>query len=341
MAAWKLAPALAAGCSVVLKPSELTPLTAMELADVFVECKIPPGVVNIVTGLGSVAGQALSRHEGVDKVAFTGSVPTGSAIMSACAKDIRNITLELGGKSPIIVFDDIDIDKTVEWIMLGCFYNNGQVCSATSRLLVQESIAAKLMARLIEETKKVVVTNPNLKENKDKTGLIGPLISATQWDRVNSYIQGAVSEGAKLLTGGKRPAGLSKGYYMEPTILSVTPKMKIWREEVFGPVLAVMTFTDESQAISLANDTDHGLGAAVFSNNQQRCARISKRLRCGIVWVNCSQPTFTEAPWGGMKKSGIGRELGEWGLHNYLEVKQITSYTSQDPYGWYFNKSKL
>jgi len=214
-------------------------------------------------------------------------------------------------------------------------YTFGQVCSATSRLLLQESIAGKILPRLIEETKKIQIANPNLKENKVKSGLLGPLVSKGQWDRVNSYIQGAIAEGAKLLTGGKKPDSFKDGYFLEPTVLSVTPNMKIWQEEVFGPVLSLMTFKDEKEAITLANDSDYGLAGAVFSKDATRCQRVSKKLRVGVCWINCSQPTFVEAPWGGLKKSGIGRELGPWGLENYLEPKQVTQYIVDDDWGWY------
>jgi len=184
--------------------------------------------------------------------------------------------------------------------------------------------------------------NPNLKEYKNKTGLLGPLVSKGQWERVNAYIQGAIKEGAKLYTGGKRPSNLTEGYFLEPTILSVSKEMKVWREEIFGPVLCVMTFRDEKEAIMLANDSEFGLAGAVFSKDAERCARVSKKLRVGVCWINCSQPTFIEAPWGGVKKSGIGRELGHWGLDNYLEPKQVTKYVVDDPWGWYIKpQSKM
>jgi len=315
-------------------------LTALELAKISVECKLPPGVLNIITGLGKSAGEPLVNHKYVDKVAFTGSSFTGGLIGSSCGAIARPVTLELGGKSPILVFDDVDIEKAVEWIMFGCFWTNGQICSATSRLLLQKGIADKLIKRLVEETKKIYIGDVNAKENAEKTGMLGPLVSGPQLARVLAYVEGAKAEGAKVLTGGSRPSSLSKGYFIEPTILAVTPEMKIWSEEVFGPVLSVVIFTEEKEAIRLANDSEYGLAGAVLSKDIDRCNRVVKKLRCGVTWINCSQPVFVEAPWGGTKRSGVGRELGPWGLSNYLQPKQITNYVSDDPWAWYI-KPKL
>ncbi|MEK1905440.1 MAG: aldehyde dehydrogenase family protein [Pseudomonas sp.] len=330
MAAWKVAPALAAGATCVLKPSELTPLTALELAGAAERIGLPAGVLNVVTGLGGEAGGPLSQHPGVDKLAFTGSVPTGAKIMSAAAADIKNISLELGGKSAFIVFDDADVDAAVEWILFGIFWNQGQVCSATSRLLVQEGIAPRLIERLVEETRRISI-GPGL----ERGVLLGPLVSAGQYQKVMGMIEQGRQE-ARLLTGGKRPAHLPQGYFLEPTIFSEpTDSASIWRDEIFGPVLCVKRFKSEAEALKLANDSRFGLAAAVMSADLERAARVANGLRAGIVWVNCSQPTFTQAPWGGMKQSGIGRELGRWGLDNYLEVKQVTEYRSREPWGWY------
>ncbi|MFJ3469195.1 aldehyde dehydrogenase family protein [Pseudomonas sp. NPDC090201] len=331
MAAWKVAPALAAGASVVLKPSELTPLTALELAGAADRIGLPAGVLNVVTGLGADAGSPLTLHPGVDKLAFTGSVPTGAKIMSAAASDIKNISLELGGKSAFIVFDDADVEAAVEWILFGIFWNQGQVCSATSRLLVQESIAPRLIERLVEETRKVTIG-----QGLEPGVLLGPLVSRGQYEKVLGFVDQGKASGAKLLTGGKRPAHLERGYFMEPAIFDEPGHNSIiWREEIFGPVLCIKRFKDEEQAVQMANASRFGLAAAVMSADPQRATRVANRLRAGIVWVNCSQPTFVEAPWGGMKHSGIGRELGQWGLDNYLEVKQVTEYVSEQPWGWY------
>jgi betaine-aldehyde dehydrogenase len=331
MAAWKVAPALAAGCTMVLKPSELTPLTALELAHIAADADLPPGVLNIVTGLGKDAGAPLAAHPGIDKLAFTGSVPTGSRIMQAAARDIKNISLELGGKSPFIVFDDSDIDAAVEWIMFGIFWNQGEVCSATSRVLVQRGIHDRLIARLEEETRKIRIGN-----GLDDGVLLGPIVSRGQYDKVREAVARGAQEGARLVTGGERPAHLDKGYFMEPVIFADVPEESwIWNEEIFGPVVCIRPFDDEAQAVRSANDSRFGLAAAVMSRDTARCERVARALRAGIVWINCSQPTFTEAPWGGYKQSGIGRELGEWGLNNYLETKQITRYESDKPWGWY------
>ncbi|MDD1964996.1 aldehyde dehydrogenase family protein [Pseudomonas putida] len=331
MAAWKVAPALAAGASVVLKPSELTPLTALELAGAADRIGLPAGVLNVVTGLGADAGSPLTLHPGVDKLAFTGSVPTGAKIMSAAASDIKNISLELGGKSAFIVFDDADVEAAVEWILFGIFWNQGQVCSATSRLLVQESIAPRLIERLVEETRKITIG-----QGLEPGVLLGPLVSRGQYEKVLGFVDQGKASGAKLLTGGKRPAHLERGYFMEPAIFDEPGHNSIiWREEIFGPVLCIKRFKDEEQAVQMANASRFGLAAAVMSDDPQRATRVANRLRAGIIWVNCSQPTFVEAPWGGMKHSGIGRELGQWGLDNYLEVKQVTEYVSEQPWGWY------
>ncbi len=331
MAAWKVAPALAAGCCMVLKPSEVTSLTALSLADICDKAGLPKGVLNVLTGLGRDAGQALTEHPGIDKLAFTGSVPTGAHIMQVAAKQIKNISLELGGKSPLVVFEDCDIEKAVEWIMFGVFWNQGQVCSSTSRVLVQESLYPALMKRLVEETKKITIGAG------DKDGvLLGPLVNKDQFEKVKQAIQRGIDDGATLAVGGAVPAGFDKGYYLEPTIFTDMPQDSwIWQEEIFGPVVCVKTFTTEQEAIELANDSRFGLAAAVMSKDEKRCDRVAKAFRAGIVWVNCSQPTFCEAPWGGYKQSGIGRELGKWGLNNYLETKQITRFNSEEPWGWY------
>ncbi|KFF50341.1 aldehyde dehydrogenase [Gammaproteobacteria bacterium MFB021] len=331
MASWKVAPALAAGCSVVLKPSEVTPLTALELADIAHRAGVPAGVFNVITGFGKEAGAPLTAHPGVDKLAFTGSVPTGSAIMQTAARDIRNLSLELGGKSPFVVFDDSDLEAAVEWIMFGIFWNKGEVCSATSRLLVQEGLYQPLMDRLVEEIDKLPIGN-----GMDEGVLLGPLVNKTQYDKVLAAIARGQEEGARLLVGGERPAGMDKGYFLKPAIFVDVPEESwVWQEEIFGPVLCVRTFKDEHEAVRLANASRFGLAAAVMSGDDERAERVARRFRAGIVWINCSQPTFTEAPWGGYKQSGIGRELGEWGFHNYLETKQITRYDSQKPWGWY------
>eukprot|EP00239_Pterosperma_sp_CCMP1384_P006584 CAMPEP_0197843658 /NCGR_PEP_ID=MMETSP1438-20131217/573_1 /TAXON_ID=1461541 /ORGANISM="Pterosperma sp., Strain CCMP1384" /LENGTH=513 /DNA_ID=CAMNT_0043453957 /DNA_START=70 /DNA_END=1611 /DNA_ORIENTATION=+ len=331
MAVWKVAPALAAGCSAVLKPSELASLTCLQLADIAHDAGVPPGVFNVITGTGPDAGAALARHPHVDKVAFTGSLATGRSIMSTAAEAVRPVSLELGGKSPIVVFDDAELEKALEWVMFGAFWTNGQICSATSRLLVQESIAPKLIQRLKEECEKINVTNP-----LDRTSRLGPLVSAGQYEKVLSFVEGAKREGATLLTGGSRPPHLPQGYYLAPTVFTnVTPGMTIWREEVFGPVLSVTTFSTEEEAVTLANDSQYGLAAAVLTADKARLARMTSAIRCGIVWANCAQPCFCQLPWGGLRHSGFGRDLGEPGLDKYFNMKQVCEYTSDKQFGWY------
>ncbi|OYW54029.1 MAG: aldehyde dehydrogenase [Hyphomicrobium sp. 32-62-53] len=330
MAAWKVAPAIAAGCTMVLKPSEFTSLTALELARIAQDAGLPKGVLNVVTGYGSEAGARLAAHPGVRKLAFTGSVATGVNVAVAAARDIKSVSLELGGKSPIIVFDDADLEQVVEWVMFGIFWNQGQVCSATSRLIVQRSLAPRLIERLVAEAAKITIG-----DGMGAGVLLGPLVSKPQYDKVVGYIAEGQRE-AKLVCGGKRPPGFDAGYFIEPTIfVDVPPQARIWKEEIFGPVLSVAAFDTEAEALHLANDTEFGLAAAVMSSDLDRAERVAGQLEAGVVWINCSQPNFLEPPWGGIKKSGVGRELGLWGLNNFLEPKQTTRYTSSEPWGWY------
>ncbi|KAJ4747625.1 Aldehyde dehydrogenase [Rhynchospora pubera] len=337
MATWKVAPALAAGCTAVLKPSELASVTCLELADICREVGLPAGVLNIITGLGPEAGAPIASHPHVDKVAFTGSSETGKKIMTAAAQLVKPVSLELGGKSPIIVFDDVDIDKAVEWTLFGCFWTNGQICSATSRLILHQNIAKEFIERMVIWAQNIKVSDP-----LEEGCRLGPVVSEGQYEKIKKFIATAKSEGATILSGGSRPKHLEKGYFIEPTIITdVDTSMQIWREEVFGPVICVKVFSSEDEAIELANDTHYGLGGAVLSSDRDRCQRVTEAIRAGIIWVNCSQPCFCQAPWGGNKRSGFGRELGEWGLENYLAVKQVTEYTSSDPWGWYPSPSKL
>lgn len=330
MAAWKVAPALAAGCTMVLKPSEHTSLTALELGMIAKDAGLPSGVLNIVTGLGQTVGQAIVDHPDVDKLAFTGSVPTGARLMAAAARDVKNISLELGGKSPFVIFADADIEKAVEWIMFGIFWNQGQVCSATSRVLVERSLYPALLERLLAEAQKITIGDGLA----DGT-LLGPLVNDLQYSKVLAAIDRAVEQGATLACGGKA-AGFDKGYFVAPTVLTDVPlTADAWVEEIFGPVVCIRAFDTEEEAVRLANDSRFGLAAAVMTADDARAERVAAAFRAGIVWINCSQPTFTEAPWGGYKQSGIGRELGRWGLDNYLETKQITRLVSDEPWGWY------
>ncbi|XP_019197289.1 PREDICTED: betaine aldehyde dehydrogenase 1, chloroplastic-like [Ipomoea nil] len=332
MATWKVAPALAAGCAAILKPSELASITCLELGEICRDVGLPPGALNILTGLGPEAGAPLAYHPHVDKIAFTGSAATGSRVMTAAAQLVKPVSLELGGKSPIVIFEDVgDLDIAAEWTIFGCFFNGGQVCSATSRLILQESIAAEFLDTLLKWTKNIKISDP-----LEEGCRLGSLVSRGQYEKVLKFISTAKSEGATILYGGQRPEHLKKGYFIEPTIITdITTSMEVWKEEIFGPVICVKTFKTEEEAIELANDTQYGLGAAVLSKDSRRCERLTKAFQSGIVWVNCSQPTFCQPPWGGKKRSGFGRELGEWGLENYLNIKQVTQYDSNNPWGWY------
>jgi betaine-aldehyde dehydrogenase len=330
MAAWKLAPAIAAGCTCILKPAEQTPLTAIQIANYFEEVGLPPGVVNILNGLGETAGAALVAHHGVDKVAFTGSAAVGKIIVKSAADTLKRVTLELGGKSPNIFFPDADWEAAVDGALFGVFINQGEVCSAGSRILVEKSIYSKFVEAMTEKTKRIKLGAPLERETK-----MGPLVSKEHYDRVSSYLEIGKKE-AKVAIGGGRPKQFGKGYYVEPTIFyDVKNSDRIAREEIFGPVASVIPFDGESEAIRIANDTPYGLAAAVWTRDIYKAFRVVKSLRAGIVWVNHMQPTYVEAPWGGYKQSGFGRELGPWGLEEYLETKQVFVNLDETPIGWY------
>ena len=330
MAAWKLAPALAAGCTCVLKPAEQTPLTALEMAYWFADVGLPPGVVNIVTGFGETAGAPLVQHPDVNKVAFTGSLAVGRQIVKMAADTVKRVTLELGGKSPNIFFADSDFEAAVDGALFGVFINQGEVCSAGSRILVERSIYPRFLEAMTAKAGNIKLGPPLHRETK-----MGPLVSKEQHERVLGYIETGKKE-AKLSLGGGRPAGLKRGYYVEPTIFyDVDNSARIAREEIFGPVAAVIPFADETEAIRIANDTPYGLAAAVWSRDIFKAFRVVKALRAGIVWVNHMQPTYVEAPWGGYKQSGFGRELGPWGIEEYLETKQVHINLNEQPIGWY------
>jgi betaine-aldehyde dehydrogenase len=330
MAAWKLAPALAAGCTCILKPAEQTPLTALEFANYFEEAGMPPGVVNIINGFGETTGAALVAHPGVDKVAFTGSAAVGKLIVKSAADTLKRVTLELGGKSPNIFFTDADWEAAVDGALFGVFINQGEVCSAGSRILVEKKIYPKFVEAMTEKAKRIKLGPPLERETK-----MGPLVSKEQYDRVSSYLDLGKKE-AKVAIGGARPKQFGKGYYVEPTIFyDVDNSARIAREEIFGPVASVIPFDAEADAIRIANDTPYGLAAAVWTRDIYKAFRIVKSLRAGIVWVNHMQPTYVEAPWGGYKQSGFGRELGPWGLEEYLETKQVFVNLDETPIGWY------
>jgi len=333
LAAWKLGPALAAGCTVVLKPAEQTPLTALEFARLVQENipDLPRGVLNVVTGDGPTAGRALVEHMDVDKVAFTGGTDTGREILRGVANsNLKKVSLELGGKSPNIFFADADLDAATDGALFGLFINQGEVCSAGSRVLVQQDIWKEFMARLQEKTRRIKLGDPLKRDTK-----MGPLVSEEHRSKVISYLELGRRE-ANLLMGGSQaaPDGMP-GYFVEPTIFETDNTTRVAREEIFGPVLACIPFRDEADAIRIANDTPYGLAAAVWSRDIFKCLRLVKALRAGIVWVNTMQPCYVESPWGGCKQSGQGRELSLHGVEEFLLTKQVHINLSEKPIGWY------
>ncbi|MGN0313717.1 MAG: aldehyde dehydrogenase family protein [Fusicatenibacter sp.] len=332
MAVWKLAPSLAAGNSVILKPSSNCVLSCVKLFEIFERVGMPKGSVNLVLGPGSSIGNALAEDPDVDMVAFTGSTEVGQSIMRAAAGNVKKVGLELGGKSPNVIFADADLEGAVEWAMIGIFLNQGEVCSAGSRILVEESLKDKFVARLKERANAITIGNPM--ENPD----MGPLVTKEHMEKVLSYIQSGIDEGATLVCGGTRytEGECAKGYFVRPTIFTdCTDEMRIVNEEIFGPVVTVQTFKTEQEAIDMANNTEYGLAGAVFTSDGSRALRVIKEIRAGITWINCYNPTFNEAPWGGYKKSGIGRELGIHGLEEYQEIKQININLNPGIVGWY------
>jgi aldehyde dehydrogenase (NAD+) len=320
MAAWKVAPALACGNTVVLKPAEQTPLTALELARIAGEAGLPAGVLNVVPGFGETAGAALVRHPGVDKIAFTGSTEVGRIIQREAAATLKRVSLELGGKSPNIVFADSDLDAAVKGAAMAIFYNAGQACTAGSRLLVEESIREEFVARLRERAARIQPGDP-----LDPKTRLGPLVSQEQLDRVMRYVEKGTQEGAELVLGGERATvNGAKGFYVMPTIFDgVSPEMTIAREEIFGPVLTVLGFTDAEEAVQIAHDTEYGLAAAVWTRDIGKAHRIARQLRAGTVWINTYHNLDTGSPFGGYKQSGYGRELGRYALDLYTQVKSV------------------
>jgi betaine-aldehyde dehydrogenase len=315
----------------VIKPAEQTPLTLLEFARFFEECGLPKGVVNVVTGFGAT-GAAIVAHGDVDKIAFTGSMQVGKIIMKNAAATLKKVSLELGGKSPNIFFADADFEAAVDGALFGVFINQGEVCSAGSRVLIQRPIYKKMLDAMVAKAKTI-----QLGSGLDRATKMGPVVSKEQMNRILKYQRIGKGE-AKVAVGGSRAAGkgLDQGYFVQPTIFYDVPNTaKIAREEIFGPVMSVIPFDDEAEALRIANDTPYGLAAAVWSRDIFKCFRVVKRLQAGIVWVNHMQPTYVEAPWGGYKMSGVGRELGPWGAEEYMQVKQVHINLNETPIGWY------
>jgi len=318
MAAWKLGPALAAGNCVVLKPAEQTPLSALKLAELIAEAGVPEGVVNVVTGFGETAGAALAAHDDVDKVAFTGSTEVGKLIVAAAAGNLKKVTLELGGKSPNIVFDDAD-PAAIEGAASAIFFNHGQCCVAGSRLFVQQSRFDEVVDGVAEIAKSI-----KLGSGLDEGTQMGPLVSDEQFRRVTGYLESGKEDGATAVTGGGRFG--DRGYFVEPTVLTNThPSMKIVREEIFGPVVVAAPFSDLDEIAAAANDTEYGLGAGIWTKDISKAHALAKKIRAGTVWINCYNVFDAALPFGGYKQSGWGREMGQAVLSNYLETKAITA----------------
>ncbi|WP_144476033.1 aldehyde dehydrogenase [Cytobacillus oceanisediminis] len=329
MAAWKVAPAIAVGCSVIIKPASLTPLTAIVLGEICIEAGVPEGVVNVIPGSGSVVGNYLVEHDKVDKVAFTGSTPIGKDIMARASQTLKRVTLELGGKSPSIVFNDADIDAAVDGSLFGIFYNTGQSCEARSRLYVHEDVYDEFIEKFVAKTKQLKLGNPF-----DKETHVGAVISEDQLNVIDGYVKSAVEDGAEVLAGGKAAnlEGYENGYWYEPTIIVETNhSMKAVKEEIFGPVVVVMKFKDEKEAVKLANDSEYGLGSAIWTKDYGRATRVSKQIQAGIVMINCPFSAFPGTPFGGYKQSGFGRELSIETLDLYTETKSIVSYYGSRP----------
>lgn len=328
---WKIAPALVAGCTIVLKPAELTPCGILEVARLCSEAGLPDGVLNVVPGMGEIAGQSLVEHPGVAKVAFTGSTEVGKIVMRTAAETIKRISLELGGKAPCIVFEDADIENTIEAALRGGFFNQGENCTAVTRLLLHEDIYDKFLPPFIDRVKQIRQGNPESEDTE-----LGSLISKEHFDNVKSYFEKGVNEGGQALHGGGRPRDIKKGYFFEPTVLAdVEPGSTVACEEIFGPIVAVIPFRTEEEAVRIANDTVYGLAGGIWSRDIKKALRVAKAVKAGYLWINTYGGIVPETPYGGFKQSGIGKELGTEGLDMYLETKAVNIYIGDKIPAWY------
>lgn len=339
MSVWKIAPALAAGNTIVFKPSEVTPITATKLFEILEKVGIPKGVANMVMGAGPIVGNEIAASNKVDMISFTGGTKTGKHIMRTAADNMKKISLELGGKSPNIIFADADFETAIDYALFGIYAGSGQVCSAGSRILVEEKIYDKFVNSFVERAQQINVGPGDNPESK-----MGPLVSQEHMEKVLRYIEIGKDEGANVACGGRRimEDGKGDGFFIEPTVfVNVKPDMRIVQEEIFGPVVVIQKFKDEQEAIELANGTDYGLAGGVFTVDGAKAMRVIRKLRAGITWINSYHPTYNEAPWGGYKQSGIGRSLGTFGLEEFQEIKQININLEVEPIGWFANKKNV
>jgi acyl-CoA reductase-like NAD-dependent aldehyde dehydrogenase len=329
---WKMGPALAAGNTVVLKPSELTPLSSLRLAELMVDVGFPAGVVNMVPGFGHTAGERLAAHPDVAKIAFTGSTGVGRRIVEASAGNLKRVQLELGGKGPNLVFDDASLPAAVNGSAFAIFHNQGQACIAGSRLLLHEAIADEFLERFVTLARSIRVGNPLERETE-----MGPLTSPMHRDRVLSYVKVALDEGGEIITGGKAPddPALGKGCYVEPTVVRADPAARVCREEVFGPFVTVSTFANEDDVVAVANGTDYGLGAGLWTRDLARAHRVADRLRAGMVWINSYKRVSPGSPFGGTGLSGYGREMGFEAMREYTEPKSVWVNVDAQLPPWY------
>jgi len=332
MASWKIAPAIAAGNCVVLKPASVTPVTSLMLGEICTKAGVPAGVVNVISGPGGTAGEELATHPDVGKVAFTGSTEVGRRIMQLGAGTLKKVTLELGGKSPNIILPDANLDTAALGSLFATFMHQGQICESGTRVLVHESIHDQFLEKMIAGTKRIQIG-----DTMDMATGMGPLVSSSQRDTVEKYVAIGSEQGAKCVAGGKRPSGMGKGYYYEPTIFDdVDNQMRIAQEEIFGPVVSVIRYKDEDEAVRIANDSVYGLGGAIWSSNKERAVALARRIETGTVWINDYHMINLRFPFGGYKQSGVGRELGKWGLAEYHELKHIHIGADTPPEGKFY-----